>query len=105
MINKEICHAWIDDPTSVQYLGGSGKWFAGDANTSPLAQPEEEWRIRPATITINGTELPKPVDGVSNYEVFIRSGDYPGCTEMMYCFNTREDRDAVYSKLVEVLGS
>lgn len=61
-------------------------------------------RIKPATITINGTELPKPVpnaDEPPEQFCFTLYGE----ERKAFWFNTREDRDAVYAKLVEVLGS
>ncbi len=61
------------------------------------------FRIKPATITINGTELPKPVDPIfaCGSQGLLRIAGH-GSKE--YYFNTREDRDAVYAKLVEILS-
>ena len=98
------CHAWLDDPTSVQARVKDGDpWSSVADRFSPMDRPEWQWRIRPATITINGTVLPRPVPyfNGAEYRVMISCSDK---LEEFY-FNTSEDRDAVYSKLVEVLGS
>ena len=63
-------------------------------------------RIKPATIMLNGTELPKPVpytndSSASFFGTFVGTTD--GRAKTFY-FNTREDRDVVYAKLVEVLN-
>ena len=96
------CHAWLGDPTSVQYETSIG-WTDAWSEMSPITHPHYLWRIRPTTITINGTELPRPVPyfNGAEYRVMISCSDK---VEEFY-FNTSEDRDAVYSKLVEVLGS
>ena len=101
------CHAWLDDPTSVQFEDG-GVWNdAAEGGFDPLGEPEFNWRIKPATITINGTELPKPTtvsSSISPQFVLSIDGHYGNPVAYFY-FNTREDRDLVYSKLVGVLGS
>jgi hypothetical protein len=93
------CHAWLDGVT-VQYETSLG-WVNSMGNMSPITHPHYLWRIRPATIMLNGTELPKPVDSGRQ---FISMGTGEGVSRYFW-FNTREDRDAVYAKLVEVLGS
>ena len=95
------CHAWLGDPTSVQYETSIG-WRDAWSEMSPITHPHYLWRIRPTTITINGTELPRPVPyfNGAEYRVMI------SCSDQLeeFFFNTREDRDLVYAKLVEVLG-
>ena len=96
------CHAWLDDPTSVQARVKDGDpWSSVADRFSPMDRPEWQWRIRPATIMLNGTELPKPVDSGRQ---FISMGTGEGVSRYFW-FNTSEDRDKVYAKLVEVLGS
>ena len=96
------CHAWLDDPTSVQCQVRT-EWQVPQGLNNPIAYPGQNWRIRPATITLNGTELPRPVPyfNGAEYRVMI------SCSDQLeeFFFNTREDRDAVYAELVEVLGS
>jgi hypothetical protein len=93
------CHAWLDDSTSVQARVKDGDpWSSVADRFSPMDRPEWQWRIKPATITINGTELPKPVPCDDFTKVRLTIGD------VLFWFNTREDRDAVYAKLVEVLS-
>ena len=61
-------------------------------------------RIKPATIMLNGTELPKPVPELTTcWSLSLKGADED--RSKVFWFNTREDRDAVYAKLVEVLGS
>lgn len=101
------CHAWLDDPTSVQYKDSANGWETPMLRgASPVAHPHLTWRIKPSTITINGTELPKPMEnGNTNYEIAIAclgDGDAPF---KEFSWHTREYRDEVYAKLVEVLGS
>ena len=95
------CHAWMGDPTSVQYETSIG-WRDAWSEMSPITHPHYLWRIRPATITINGTELPRPVE---NFDPGQISFTLVGPERNTFWFNTREDRDLVYTKLVEVLGS
>jgi hypothetical protein len=96
------CHAWLDDPTSVQARVKDGDpWSSVADRFSPMDRPEWQWRIRPATITINGTELPKPVSMGSSC-LLLGKDEYTA--QRAVYFNTREDCDLVYSKLVEVLG-
>ena len=94
------CHAWLGDPTSVQYETSIG-WRDAWSEMSPITHPHYLWRIRPATITINGTELPKPVSMGSSC-LLLGKDEYTA--QRAVYFNTREDCDLVYSKLVEVLG-
>jgi hypothetical protein len=94
------CHAWLDDPTSVQFQSVEGTWFSScRQGWNPITNPHYLWRIHPATITLNGTELPRPVPCDKGTQFRLTIGD------VLFYFNTLEDRDVVYSKLVEVLGS
>ena len=99
------CHAWLDDPTSVQFQNVEGTWFSScRQGWNPITNPDYNWRIKPATITINDVELPKPHKGHDTLDrLYIRFST--GTNEDYFWFNIREDRDAVYAKLVEVLGS
>ena len=96
------CHAWLDDPGSVQCQVRT-EWQVPQGLNNPIAYPAQNWRIKPATITLNGVELPKPVlcDECKRFMFNIESS---GIVHTFW-FNTREDRDAVYAKLVEVLGA
>ena len=96
------CHAWLDDPTSVQFQNAEGIWFTScEQGWSPISNPTLSWRIKPAAIMLNGTELPKPVSvGAS----CLLLGKYEHTPQRAVYFNTREDRDAVYAKLVEILS-
>jgi hypothetical protein len=95
------CHAWLDDPTSVQCQVRT-EWQVPQGLNNPIAYPGQNWRIKPVAITINGTELPRPVE---NFDPGQISFTLVGPERNTFWFNTREDRDAVYNKLVEVLGS
>ena len=101
------CHAFVDEKeVEGRPDHRDCMWLLADAVINPITYPHYSWRIKPATITINGTELPKPVkfeDFVSQYPITIVADT--GSTSTTLWFNTREDRDAVYAKLVEVLGS
>ena len=99
------CHAWLDDPTSVQARVKDGDpWSSVADRFSPMDRPEWQWRIKPATIMLNGTELPKPVpERTTCWSLSLKGADED--RSKVFWFNTREDRDAVYAKLVEVLGS
>ena len=92
------CHAWLDDPGSVQCQVRT-EWHVPQGLNNPIAYPDQNWRIRPATIMLNGTELPKPVPSYDDTQFRLHIGD------VFFYFNTREDRDLVYAKLVEVLVS
>jgi hypothetical protein len=97
------CHAWLDDPGSVQFQNVEGTWFSScRQGWNPITNPDYNWRIKPVAITINGTELPRPVE---NFDPGQISFTLVGPERNTFWFNTREDRDAVYNKLVEVLGS
>ena len=97
------CHAWLGDPTSVQYETSIG-WRDAWSEMSPITHPHYLWRIKPATIMLNGTELPKPIkDRDLTTQSSQLSGE--GLFQTCFWFNTREDRDLVYAKLVEVLVS
>ena len=98
------CHAWLGDPTSVQYETSIG-WRDAWSEMSPITHPHYLWRIKPKTIMLNGTELPKPLsETVTSHEIVLTcAGLNSPC--QMFSFSTREDRDAVYAKLVEVLGA
>ena len=100
------CHAWLDDPTSVQYFHtGMDKWdnVVKPEEFNPVKNPAYDWRIKPATITINGVELPKPVpERTTCWSLSLKGADED--RSKVFWFNTREDRDAVYAKLVEVLS-
>jgi hypothetical protein len=91
------CHAWLDDPGSVQCQVRT-EWHVPQGLNNPIAYPDQNWRIRPATITLNGTELPRPVPCDECTQFMFNIGD------ALFWFNTREDRDLVYAKLVEVLS-
>jgi hypothetical protein len=93
------CHAWLDDPGSVQCQVRT-EWHVPKGLNNPIAYPDQNWRIRPATIMLNGTELPKPVDSGRQ---FISMGTGEGVSRYFW-FNTREDRDLVYAKMVEILS-
>ena len=94
------CHAWLDDPWSVQCQVRT-EWHVPQGLNNPIAYPDQNWRIKPATITINGTELPKPVPCANEpmHRITIDGG-----TLSFFYWPTREDRDVVYAKLVEVLS-
>ena len=96
------CHAWLDAPGSVEYQSDHTIWYSADAHNNPVDNPELLWRIKPATITINGTELPKPVSMGPSWLWF---GKSEHTAQRAVYFNTREDRDLVYAELMEVLGS
>ena len=100
------CHAWLDDPTSVQFQNAEGIWFTScEQGWSPISNPTLPWRIKPATITINGTELPKPMDAAGITQTSNRIRLITDDRQENFWWPTRDDRDAVYAKLVEVLGS
>ena len=98
------CHAWLDDPTSVQARVKDGDpWSSVADRFSPMDRPEWQWRIKPATIMLNGTELPKPVpERTTCWSLSLKGADED--RSKVFWFNTREDRDAVYAKLVEILS-
>ena len=99
------CHAWLDDPTSVQWEEqvAIGTWHLGSSGFGPVNNSTYNWRIKPKTITINGTELPKPVPELTTcWSLSLKGADED--RSKVFWFNTREDRDAVYAKLVEILS-
>ena len=99
------CHAWLDDPTSVQFQNVEGTWFSScRQGWNPITHPHYLWRIKPKTIMLNGTELPKPI---KDRDLTTQSSQLSveGLFQTCFWFNTREDRDLVYAKLVEVLVS
>ena len=99
------CHAWLDDPTSVQARVKDGDpWSSVADRLSPMDRPEWQWRIKPATIMLNGTELPKPLDAAGITQTSNRIRLITDDRQENFWFNTREDRDAVYAKLVEILS-
>ena len=61
-------------------------------------------RIKPATIMLNGVELPKPLDAAGITQTSNRIRLITDDRQENFWFNTREDRDAVYAKLVEILS-
>jgi hypothetical protein len=97
------CHAWLDDPGSVQCQVRT-EWHVPQGLNNPIAYPDQNWRIKPKTIMINGTELPKPI---KDRDLTTQSSQLSveGLFQTCFWFNTREDRDLVYAKLVEVLVS
>ena len=98
------CHAWLDDPTSVQYHDHE-IWYVADTHNNPIDCQHLNWRIRPTTIAINGVELPKPVpeiaEQVGSHWLMLESSS---CSRQYFHWHTSEDRDAVYAKLVEILS-
>ena len=98
------CHAWLDDPTNVQLQTAEGQWIIADG-LGPISSPEYLWRIKPATIMLNGCELSKPVPCDDFTKVRLTIGDaWLTIGDALFWFNTSEDRDLVYAKLVEVLS-
>ena len=99
------CHAWLDDPTSVQFKNAVGIWFTScEQGWSPITNQSLTWRIKPATIMLNGVELPKPLDAAGITQTSNRIRLITDDRQENFWFNTREDRDAVYAKLVEILS-
>ena len=100
----EILRA-IADVKPLQFREIDGRWL-GIGWQQALEVISEgqtiELRVKPATIMLNGTELPKPVPCAN--EPLHRITIDGGALSFFY-WHTREDRDAVYAKLVEVLGS
>ena len=98
------CHAWLDDPESVQYKSDGDLWVTANGAFNPVNNHEHLlWRIKPKTITINGCEFVLS-ETITEYELQVSTNGDDAVCHFVY-FNTREDRDAVYNKLVEVLGS
>ena len=98
------CHAWLDDPWSVQCQVRT-EWHVPQGLNNPIAYPDQNWRIKPATITINGTELPKPVQPFKAGQYHISLSTTNADDDRCFWWDSSEDRDSVYAKLVEVLGS
>ena len=46
------CHAWLDDPTSVQYKTNEGTWTS-IPQANPIDHPHLTWRIKPSTFWFN----------------------------------------------------
>ena len=105
----EILRA-IADVKPLQFREIDGRWL-GIGWQQALEFISEgqtiELRVKPATIMLNGTELPKPMqwDNVVDRQFPLTINSHGMALDKAFWFNTREDRDAVYSKLVEVLGS
>ena len=46
------CHAWLNDPTSVQFKYQDSTYWEAAIDRDPVTRPDLTWRIRPATSTI-----------------------------------------------------
>lgn len=68
----------------------------------PVTRPDLTWRIKPKTIMLNGTELPKPVQSVGQYHISLSTTNADD--DRCFWWDSSEDRDAVYNKLCEVLN-
>ena len=101
----EILRA-IADVKPLQFREIDGRWL-GIGWQQALEVISEgqtiELRVKPATIMLNGTELPKPVpERTTCWSLSLKGADED--RSKVFWFNTREDRDAVYAKLVEILS-
>jgi len=92
--------AWLDDPTSVQWVGSRGIWYRADINVDPIKRPDLVWRIKPRTVSINGREFEVPVDGNSGRWA-IMVGPSEGGESRLFWHNTKEARDLHYKILTE----
>ena len=93
------CHAWLDDPESVQVSYTEGGYWQGIREYwhSPLSSPQWGWRIKPKIMSINGREFPAPVDGSLRQWIRISTGN----EESVFLHSTQEARDLHYKILVE----
>lgn len=103
------CHAWLDDPLSVEWNEpGTVRWFTPLASGhTPLSRPDLNWRIKPPTIAINGVEVPRPVayrHNTKQYCLTLCNHSTVGIMDKDFRFNTSEDRDVVFRRLIEVLS-
>lgn len=61
-------HKWADviiaiaNGEPVQFIGDFGQWVdLKTCKSNPISHPQWDWRIKPRTITIGGTEIPAPI--------------------------------------------
>ena len=93
------CHAWLDDPTSVEF-NDFGNWVpASDLRANPIRDANLTWRIKPRTVSINGREFPAPVDADGNLRWALRI--FTGIEERVFLHETQEARDLHYQILIE----
>ena len=55
------CHAWLDDPENVEFIDEVDHIWVVPVPESydPIMCPNMTWRIKPATILVNGVKCPK----------------------------------------------
>jgi hypothetical protein len=90
-------HAWLDDPESVQ-CQVRDEWHAPQGINNPIVYPEQNWRIKPKNLSINGREFPAPVDAAGSLS-WVRIST--GTGERVFRHETPEARDLHYKILVE----
>lgn len=98
------CHAWLDDPESVQFRSVDGNWITYiDRGVNPFEDAEMEWRIKPKSLSINGREFEQPctVGMDMGWVVYLRCGDLGGDDQHYFYHATKEARDLHYKILVE----
>lgn len=95
----------IAEGKEVQFQTGNGTWLPQSVNATLYEIHHSQfgpgrYRIKPATININGVEVEGPVANGS-YGLSI----WPGMGERMNCyFTTPEARDAAYAALIKPFG-
>ena len=105
------CHAWLDDPGSVQFQNENGNWITPSSGLCPLYDGRMNWRIKPATVMVNGAECPKAIEATqlpTDYCVDIRMWGTPAdtipsgrCTQF---YPTEADARKVYEALIAPFG-
>jgi len=96
----------IAEGKEIQELSAKGEWFTccshyalhdiAEENSTP-----ERYRVKPATILINGVECGAPVEKRNGYDwVIVRKND----AEKVVHFGTPEARDAAYAALIKPFG-
>jgi hypothetical protein len=94
------CHAWLDDPTSVEF-NDFGNWVqARDLRANPIRDANLTWRIKPKTLSINGREFEAPVP-IDDGEFLIEIVHWGTMKRVNFYHATPEARDLHYKILVE----
>ena len=98
----------IAEGKEVQFQTGNGTWLPQSVNATLYEIHHSQfgpgrYRIKPATITINGCEVEKPKKNAA-YHISLRSHGFPEPVTHCFSWDSIEARDAAYAALILPFG-